>query len=90
MRFAKPGGRIEHISSMPGLRNSVTVNGSPGFTPISAAMRASRAGAILAWATRITSSYDMRTARWRAVSRRSRPPAPQRSSAARIGASRSR
>ena len=66
MRFASPGGRIEHISSMPGLRNSVTVNGSPGFTPISAAMRANRAGAILAWATRITSSYDMRTARCRA------------------------
>ena len=60
---------------MPGLRNSVTVNGSPGFTPISAAMRARRAGSILACATRITSSYDMRTARCRAVSRSRRPPA---------------
>ena len=88
--MASLGGRIEHISSMPGLRNSVTVNGSPGFAPISAAMRASRAGSILACATRITSSYDMRSARCRAVSRSSRPPASQRSSAARIAASRSR
>src|SRR3977135_1283153 len=45
---AGPGGRIEHISSMPGLRNSVTVNGSPGLAPISPAMRAMRAGSILA------------------------------------------
>ncbi len=44
-------------------------SGSPGLAPISAAMRARRAGSILACATRITSSYDMRTARWRAVSR---------------------
>ena len=52
----QPGGSIEQNSSMPGLRNSVTVNGSPGLTPISAAMRARRAGSILACATRITSS----------------------------------
>ena len=53
MRLASGGGSSEQNSSMPGLRNSVTVNGSPGFTPISAAMRAIRAGAILACATRL-------------------------------------
>ncbi len=39
MRVASQGGRIEHISSMPGFRNSVTVNGSPGLAPISDAIR---------------------------------------------------
>ena len=64
-------------------------NGSPSATPISSRMRAKRAGAILASATRITSSNVMRTARWRAVSRISRPPASARASAARMGSSRS-
>src|SRR6187549_651804 len=38
-------------------------------------MRRKRSGAIFASATRITSSNDMRTARWRAVSLSSLPPA---------------
>ena len=63
MRSASRGGSSEHSSSTPGLRNSVTVNGSPGMTPMAAAMRGKRAGSILACATRMTSSYDMRTAR---------------------------
>src|ERR1043166_287898 len=50
MRTASPGGSSEHSSSMPGLRNSVTVNGSPGLTFISAATRFRRAGSILAFA----------------------------------------
>ena len=56
----------------------MTANGSPGLSFSSSAMRAKRAGSIFAWATRITSSNDMRTARCRAVSRSSRPLAPAR------------
>ena len=61
--LGEPRGSSEHNSSTPGLRNSVTVNGSPGLIPMAAAMRGKRAGSILACATRMTSSYDIRTAR---------------------------
>ena len=58
---------------MPGLRKSCTENGSFLARNSSRAMRRMRAGAILACATRTTSSYDMRTARWRATSFSSLP-----------------
>src|SRR5664280_2951033 len=56
----------------------------------SRAIRRMREGAILVCATRTTSSYDMRTASWRATSLSSRPGVPHAASASIKARSRSR
>ena len=56
------------ISSLPGLKCSVTSRGSCAPARTSFRTRSRRSREVLAWATRITSSKDMRTARWRATS----------------------